>query len=186
MLVLTLLAISAGVIVGLARGGNVAHLAFLQPRHAWVVAIVWVAQALLFASPLSGTLSPFAVPIHVATILGLLFVIATNRHLPGFVLIAAGLLLNVVVVAGNGGFMPVSAAALQAAGNGAVVPLLEAGGRDQKDTIMSSGTPLWFFGDVVPAEPLHKVFSPGDLIAAAGALSFVSLGMRERRLLQPA
>lgn len=182
MLFLTLLAAALGLAVGLLRGGSLERLAALPIRWPWVAALAWVAQVVLFTSPLAPLLEPVAPLVHGASLAVLAVVMVANRHLPGLALFGAGLLLNALVFATNGGFMPVSETALRAAGSDESVATLREGGRVQKTFLMASDTPLWFLADVIPVRPFGKVYSIGDVVAAGGVLALVAGGMGTRRV----
>jgi hypothetical protein len=142
--------------------------------------LAWLIQVVLFASPVAGVLEPWAAAIHVASIVLVALVLVVNWALPGMALFGLGLLLNAAVIGANGGFMPVSEAALVAAGNGASIEPLARGERIQKAILMRPDSPLWLLGDVLPVAPLGKVYSAGDLLAAAGALLLVIQAMGGR------
>ncbi len=96
---------------------------------------------------------------------------------PGLSIVGLGLLMNGAVYSFNGGFMPVAETALTMAGNQTALVLRE-GGRLQKTFLMQPDTPLRALGDVVPIAPVHKVYSPGDLVATMGVFVLVAAGMR--------
>lgn len=105
--------------------------------------------------------------------------LAWNRRQPGVVLLALGLLLNVVVVAANGA-MPVSTYAAARAGVevGTAVPP-----GDPRHVLASADTRLGFLGDVVPVAlpPRREVVSVGDCLLAAGLGLLVMRTLRPRR-----
>jgi hypothetical protein len=84
-------------------------------------------------------------------------------------LIAAGALLNLVVVLVNGG-MPVDPAAAALAGTALR-------GDDPLHHALDAATRLPFLADVIPLPPLRNVYSAGDVAIAAGGfwLPFRSL-----------
>ncbi len=98
------------------------------------------------------------------------FVLA-NLHWRGLLVIGAGLLLNFLAIATNGGLMPISPHALERSGlprgevaTGQWVP-------DSKDVLLERGdTHLWFLSDVFVWKNPSGVnaFSAGDLIIGAG------------------
>ena len=94
----------------------------------------------------------------------LLAVVAVNRRVPGATLMATGLLLNVMVVTLNGG-MPVSRAAIRAAGaQGAIV--IEDGAKHHLLTDVDVLVPL---ADVIPLpQPFGIVLSIGDVLLYSG------------------
>ena len=173
----SLAAATLGVLIGLARGGSLARLAQLQVRLPWLAGLAWLVQVLLFASPLAPALQPWEISIYLASVALLGALIVANRALPGVALFGTGLLLNAAVMAANGGYMPVSEAALTSAGSGAELETLRGGGAVQKSVLMRTDSPLWFLGDVLPVPPVGKVYSVGDLVAAAGLVLTVADGM---------
>lgn len=176
----TIAAVALGLLIGLVRGGSVARLAQLRVRLAWLAGLAWGVQVVLFSSPLAVSLDRWAAAIHLASIVLVGIVIVANRSMPGVALFGLGLLLNAVVITANGGFMPVSEAALAAVGNEARSEALDRGERAQKSVLMRPDSPLWVLGDVLPVPPVKRVYSIGDLVAAVGALLMVSQGMGTR------
>jgi hypothetical protein len=178
-------AVVIGLLVGVVRGGSIARLAQLPVRLAWLAGLAWLIQVVLFTSPLGASLDRWAAAIHLASIVLVGIVIVANRAMPGVALFGLGLLLNAVVITANGGFMPVSDAALAAVGNDVRSEVLERGERTQKSVLMRPDSPLWVLGDVLPVPPLKKVYSIGDLVAAVGAALMVSQGMGTRSARHP-
>lgn len=94
----------------------------------------------------------------------LLGVVIVNRRVPGAALMAAGLTMNLAVVALNGG-MPVSRDAIRAAGAGGVI-VIEDGA---KQHLMSDDDVLQPLADVLPVPPpFGVVFSIGDVLLYGG------------------
>jgi hypothetical protein len=89
-----------------------------------------------------------------------------NRRLPGMRLAALGLLLNVFVIAANQS-MPVSAWAADVAG---IRGSLDVG---FKHETMTRATVAPWLGDVIPVPHTAEIFSPGDVVIAAGIVAFV-------------
>jgi len=182
----TVTAVFLGGLIGVLRGGSLGRLGQLHIRLAWLAGIAWLTQVVLFASPLASALDAWAVAIHVATILLVAIVIVANRNMPGVAAFGLGLLMNAAVIGLNGGYMPVSAAAVMALGDDASLAALQRGEHVQKAVLMQPDSPLWFIGDVLPVPPLRKIYSPGDVIAAFGALLLVAQGMGSRMDTNPA
>jgi Family of unknown function (DUF5317) len=177
----TVTAATLGGLIGLARGGSLARLAQLEIRLPWLAGLAWFVQVALFVSPLAPVLQPWEIAIYLATVVLLGIVIVANRALPGVALFGIGLLLNAATIAANGGYMPVAESALRAAGDTSNLAALQAGDRVQKARLMRSDSGLWFLGDVLPFPPIGKVYSLGDVVAAAGVLLIVVQGMQARR-----
>jgi len=180
MAYLCLIAICLGLMVGRTRGGTLEALAGLRFRWQRIAAATWLVQVAILVSPLAPALDPWAAGIHVASTALLAVVVAANWRLPGLPLIGLGLALNGLVLATNGGFMPVDRDAMAAAGSRPSQAMLE-GGRVQKTFLRQADSPLWFAGDVIPVGMLGKVYSPGDLVAAAGVFLVIVGGMGPAR-----
>jgi hypothetical protein len=111
---------------------------------------------------------------------GLLFVFTlTNRKIAGFGMITAGLVLNLSVIALNGG-MPVSRHALVASDQtDSLLPLLADGGA--KHHLATDDDRLLFLADVIAIpSPIRQVISVGDLFTYGGVAVVVVAGMRRR------
>jgi uncharacterized protein DUF5317 len=173
----TITAVLAGGIIGVVRGGSFIRLSHLEIRLAWLAGLAWLLQVAVFASPLTGMLDAWVVAIHLVSIVMVAIVIVANRAIPGVAVFGVGLLLNALVISANGGFMPVSAAAISANGDTANLAALEGGEHVQKAVLMRADSPFWFLGDLAPVPPIKKVYSPGDLVAALGAVLMVVQGM---------
>jgi Family of unknown function (DUF5317) len=181
VLIATLTAATLGGLIGLARGGSLARLAQLEVRLPWLAGVAWLIQVALFASPLAPALQPWEIAIYLGTVVLLAVVVFVNRALPGVGLFGLGLVLNAAAIAANGGYMPVSEAAMRAVGDTQGLQRLQSGERSQKAVLMGPDSPLWFLGDVVAVPPpVGKVYSLGDLTAAVGVLLIVVQGMQTR------
>jgi hypothetical protein len=143
-------------------GGRLGALAELRLRRVWAIyaalalAVLGVGLPGLADWARSGLLLA-AYPV------GAVFVLA-NRWLPGMRLAALGAALNLLAIAANGGVMPASEAAREAAGLPADDPGFE------NSTVVDDPR-LEFLGDVfaIPASwPLSNVFSVGDVLIGLG------------------
>lgn len=166
----------AAVALALALGGRLARLAELELRSTWTVAGALAVQIALFTR-LGGAL-PDAVArsLHLATY-GLLVLFAMrNARVRALWALAGGMVMNFVVIAANGGRMPLDAAAARVAG---LTPASYA-------NVSTHAHRLWFLGDVfaLPKRlPGATVVSPGDVLIVVGTIAFVvlvSLGDRGR------
>lgn len=165
---LAIILLGAGVVAGLARGGKVTNIAQVDLRFAGfvfaglgiqVIAELWAA----FVDP--GLRTRAGIPILMVSYALLIAFVVANRRLPGAILIAVGLALNLIVIAANGG-MPVSLSAAQAAG-------LDPSGAGflataVKHQVMDSQTLLWFLGDWIPVPLIRTVVSIGDMVLGMG------------------
>ena len=164
-------ALVIAVVATWALGGQLRRVALLRFRATWLVYGALGLQVVLF-SPLGqghpdgvrhGQLLSYAVLLAFAV---------RNRHLSGMTLLGLGTLSNAVVIALNGGLMPVDAAALAASGWS-----LDsfADGAHHNAHLMTEATRLAFLGDIfaVPRFPGAAAISIGDLLLVAGACLLV-------------
>jgi hypothetical protein len=157
-------ALLVGCIGGWATGGSIARLACLRVR-AWPALLA----ALGLEACLGATSGPLRPTIAVTACLAVACWCAANSRRgqlcygPG--LIGSGVVLNATVMALNGG-MPVSAAALAAAGFPRSLDVAQ--GHLYKHVAMTSHSRLGLLGDVLPFHLARMVLSPGDLLMLAG------------------
>ncbi len=171
-----ILAIFIGIAIGLVRGGRILGLSDLGLRYIWLPVAVFVVQAALLKTPLREfgwalLLTPVMV---IATYVVLVGWLLLNRRSPGMPLVLAGAILNLVVIAANGGYMPITPEALERAGHADRILVHEdhtfvAG---SKDVVLDTNeTVLWPLSDilVIPESvPLATSFSVGDILIAVG------------------
>lgn len=172
---LALLALVAGVVVGLVRGGGFARLLTVRLRRN---RLLLTAVGLHVLGVLVGWLWAPAMPTLVALSWAVLGYYAwVNRAVEGAALVAAGLLANAVVMFANGA-VPVSTEA--AARAGADPTVVAAAGNN---IAIGPETRLTWLGKVVPVAfpPRPEVVSPGDIAIAAGLAAAVSTGLLGRR-----
>jgi MFS family permease len=172
-----------GVVFALLLGGKPSRLLAIELRQSWTVWMAIALQGVMF-TPLAEEIPPeFITPLHLGSY-GLLVVFAVaNARVLSLVPLLAGMVLNAIVIAANGGRMPVSLAAWEAAGFGEA---------SEGANVRLGAERLGFLGDVfaLPAGfPLANVFSVGDLLIGFGAIAFIiSVATREgpERQLVPA
>ena len=159
-------------VVGLAvgtsylRGGRLSRLAEAPLHLTWLLLVGLGLQVLVDVAAARGLLADASTPGWLLLLLSQVLVlgwVVANRHLPGTVLIAVGLLLNAIVIAANGA-MPVSSEALAALG-------AEPGATPTgKHTLMTDDTRLPWLADILPLPPLRSIISVGDIVLAAGLI----------------
>lgn len=182
---LALILLVLGLVAGLARGGKLENVTRVHFRRPWLVFVglafqVGAEVAALFLPGFREGGRGLAV---LALSYGLLIAfVVMNRALPGALLIAAGLSLNLLVIVLNGG-MPVSLRAARAAGFDASGYLASA----VKHRVQGPGTLLPFLGDVIPLPLIQKVVSVGDIVLGAGIFVLVKrlVEYRPRRAAAP-
>ncbi|MDN4490799.1 DUF5317 family protein [Demequina sp. SYSU T00068] len=116
---------------------------------------------------------PWAEILHVGTYVAALVFAWLNRAAPGVLVVGAGALLNGVTIALNGGVLPASAAAIEAAG-------LDREHEFANSAVVADPVLPWL-GDVFawPAPlPLANTFSVGDVLIVAGVVIAAWAGTR--------
>ncbi|ANB58643.1 hypothetical protein GFC29_717 [Anoxybacillus sp. B7M1] len=162
-------------LIGLLRGGNLKGIAHINLRGGWLFPILLGIEICIFM--LQNKIDIIGQASNVLFLLiyvvGLIF-LWMNRHQPGFLVIFAGVFLNFIVMAVNGGRMPVSIEAAQTLGR-EYVEILKAGIYGKHEAIHAS-TVLPFLGDIIPLSPPYprrQVISIGDVVMNVGAFLFV-------------
>jgi hypothetical protein len=181
----TVVAVVAGILLGLVSGGRLGN---VRDRPFRGIAVLTAAVVLQLAVQLLDLGGTSGLVLLLASYVGLLAVAAANRKLVGMPVVAVGLLCNFVVIAVNGG-MPVRAEAITTIDDDVDVATLEFSAKRHLET---DDDRLTFLGDVVPVPPLRQVLSFGDLILTLGTADVAFRLVRplrggsRRRLPQPA
>ena len=160
---LWLLAIAFGVLLGLLGGGNISNLARLRFRMPWLLIGAVLVREVVTFTPLSRI--DGSQYIYLASLA--LIVVWTLWHIkriPGVWLVTIGAVLNLVVVAANGGHMPVS---VELARNQLGGILIQRGTIGQY-TLTGPDTRLGWLGDWLSLGINSQAYSPGDLLIAMG------------------
>lgn len=156
-----------GLVFALLLGGKPSRLLDLRLRHTWAVWGAVAVQLSIFSSFAARIPPEFHTPLHLASY-GLLIVFAiVNVRVFSLIPLLLGMFMNAVAIAANGGRMPVSTDAWQAAG------LADNSGLTN---VRLGAERLGFLGDVfaLPASfPLANVFSIGDLFIGFGAIALI-------------
>lgn len=162
---MNLIVVAVAVIFAIARGGRLRDLESVEIKHIWIFPLGLVFMILLNLAKFRGWMSEEATMlaqpgIYCFIIAGLIL----NRHLQGTLLLAFGTALNLIVIAANGGYMPVSPVALEISG---LTSKELADVMYLRHTMMDDATRLWFLGDIIPIPWPHflrSVGSVGDLV----------------------
>ncbi|HHX87351.1 MAG TPA: DUF5317 domain-containing protein [Firmicutes bacterium] len=169
-----------GAVIGLLRGGKLNRLGQIN-LSGWPLAVIaLIIQLGLWVDyGARWNCLPVLIPyLHILSYLPLLAFVYMNRSQPGMYLFGLGLLLNLIVIASNGGTMPVDADKL--------APLL------REELLSGAGSPLHlpidintrlaFLGDVVRIPyGKHRMISAGDIALSIGLLHFIQQGIQKRR-----
>lgn len=168
-------ALAAGLVAGYVMGGRLRNVEHLHIRLPWL-AIVALGLQLVAFSPARGPLGDGGVvAVHFVSYGLLVWFVVANRRRVGIVVAGAGLLMNLLAIALNGGYMPASRSALEAAGEQFT------GATANNSTVIHEGTRLWFLGDVfaIPDGTIAaNVFSVGDVLIIIGVAIVIATAMR--------
>ena len=165
-----LVVLLGALLLGWARGGDLDRLGHLPLRDKRLVVAALAVQVV--GSVAGGWRYP--VGLAVSALLVAAFLVR-NRGVQGTGLVAAGLLLNALVVGINGA-MPVSGDAM---GRARLSTQDIISGADPRHELVDDGTHLPWIADQIPVLlPRHpEIVSPGDVMVAAGLAELVVLGM---------
>ena len=173
-------------LIGLVAGGRLARLQSLELRGTWLFVSAAAARVgLQWASASRSSLLLALGPLLlIASYLALLGALWMNRRIRLLWVAGIGILLNLLVIAANGGSMPAERAlAMRAYGpRSPLVHRLDASGYTLHRAATAS-TRLRFLGDVLPlpmVPPRPRWFCPGsagDVLITAGACATLLCGM---------
>ncbi|KLU59442.1 hypothetical protein CEB3_c44280 [Peptococcaceae bacterium CEB3] len=171
-------ALVLAVVVGLLAGGKLKNLSYLPLRGAWLVLGALFLQAVLSWTAAKGLgIGPRWVGplLHILSYVLLLAFTWVNRSLPGVRVLAAGVFLNGLVIAVNGGLMPVAPGVLPPWDIARLAKGVGIHG------LMSARTRLTFLSDrFYLAAPVlgRQLFSVGDVLIDVGAFWLVFRSLR--------
>ena len=170
----TIVAVAAGLLIGVLTGGQLRHLAGRSFRFGPLLVAGLLFQ--LVSTALDSTVG--LVMLLTSYVLLFLFAIG-NVWLVGMWLVALGLALNLVAIAANGG-MPVRPAAVVAAGIAEPEEVydLRIGG---KRHLERPSDRLIVISDIIPVPPLAEVLSFGDIAMNVGLADVLVHLMRPPR-----
>lgn len=182
-------ALALSVAVGKARRGRFRRLANLELRWISLLVTAFVLQYAALDLSLRGlgwvkAVGPW---LFMGTFLLLLVGLGVNWQHRELRLVALGIFLNFLVIAANGGHMPVSPTAIEAAGLEGLTKALEEG-TYFTHTAMQAGSRLAFLGDVFvlpPPYPRPRVFSIGDALMAVGVFWLIQRVMLSSKVDRP-
>ncbi|NPV53639.1 MAG: DUF5317 domain-containing protein [Firmicutes bacterium] len=174
----------ASVAIGKIRGGQIRRLGNLPLRRVDLIILAFLVEQVLIAAGLKGwpALSEIAPYLYIVTYILLFIAVWSNRSMPEMLVMGAGILLNFIVIAANGGRMPVSPEGLIRIGMGDQISLIESG-RAVTYCLAGPGARLSFLGDMVAIGrpyPVHRMTSVGDIVIAVGVFLLIQRWMMRR------
>jgi len=175
------------IIVGILRDGNLKSLGEIPLKKLELIFLSFIIRytPLVLKNPFKELISKYMLVISLLSYGLLLYSLFANWHLRPLRLVTLGVLFNFLAIFLNGGKMPVSLWAVDAAG-------LEEFKSDLFNpdypyhVAMTSTTRLKIFGDIIPLPrpyPRPKVFSIGDLLMAIGVFFLVQEAMLKKKSL---
>jgi hypothetical protein len=182
MAYLLLASIVAAIIVAWMRGGELSRLGEVKFKFWWLVLVLALVQSLAIRHLYSTSRLSWWHPRPLIMIFSyaiLWAVVLWNLYLPGMWLVLSGVTLNLVVIAANGGYMPITPDALARIGAGDLAYGMLSGSvvRGSKDVLLRSfEAHFWWLGDIlVIPEPFPRptAMSMGDLVLAVGVFLFI-------------
>lgn len=186
-----LLAIVIGLFVTIIRARLNNRTLILPPfRWEWLVFLSVIPQIFVFYIPTIGQWVPeWTIPyIQITSMVGLLIFTLVNLTAPGFWGLGLGLLSNFIVIALNGGWMPIQPQTLKQMVPSQPIEVWEIGTRlgFTKDQIMAyEETNLVFLSDIFTLPqwiPYKVAFSLGDIFISIGIVILLwSLSSKTRR-----
>jgi hypothetical protein len=158
--------IIVGISLALLLGGRPSRLLELRLHHRWAVLLAFATQFVLFSRLAAVVPARLETTLHLGSYALLAFFALANRRRLLLAPLSLGMGLNALVIAVNGGRMPISAGAWEAAG-------LDPGTRSN---VRLGGEHLTFLGDVFalpPSFPFANSFSVGDVLIALGVVAVI-------------
>lgn len=157
-------------------------------RWLWLGFVAFVLQLAAIHVVVPSVGSALLGPWLLATHMMLIPFLVVNRRLLGIAIVGVGLLLNVVVMAANGGLMPVTPSTVAYVGRHEVSELkLDEHVPGTKNILLErSDTNLAALSDAIPVNaphPMRKAVSLGDIFIFSGiALALIQLFVVDRRM----
>ena len=169
--------------MGLLYRGSFTKLVEKPWRYSWLIPLALVLQVVIF-TPWFRSLKCgdcYTPPLYILSDILLLVPVVLNFSLGGMKILGLGLLLNLGVIAANGGYMPVPIDIVEEAGLVKAANALQSQGHYANWTALNEGTRLSFLCDILtlpfkmPGGRL--IFSAGDVFIGYGVLGLVWGGM---------
>ena len=179
--VLTIEAFILSILVGWIRKGKLSNLNRIPLRRLYVFILPFALLALVNIARCSShahDFSPYTKAANIAQFAILIVATALNFHIFEMRIAGSGAFLNLVVIAVNGGIMPVSHKALSLAGLADAFSMVRL-----RHAMMTDATHLKFLADVIPIggphapRALQEVASIGDVFVAVAVFILIQRDM---------
>lgn len=168
-----------------ARGASPLQLGAIRLRWLLLPPAAYVTQFLAFTC-FGETTAPYALWIQLGSVGLLLAFLLANHRYRSLLIVAAGTTLNLLVIASNGGYMPVRITDVARAGFPDMAAHLAAEGHFQKSMPLDEHTHAPWLADIlyIPLPGPDRILSVGDVLVGAGTFLFVQEallgGIRQR------
>jgi MFS family permease len=175
------LVLLAGLAIAWALGARLSELTRLRFRGDALVFLALGLQLAVFTPLNTHIPAGLDTTLHLLSYLLLIGFVVLNIRLPGFWVVGFGLVANTLVIAINGGRMPISLHTWRA--TGAAASLITTTGSSDNNILAGPGTHLGWLGDVFPlpqAMPLATAISIGDILMLIGMVAFVYRSCAQR------
>ncbi len=169
------------ILIGILRGGSLAHLTQISLKKIELILLACLMQAglVFLGSRKVKFISDYGSYILIFSYIVLLLAVWHNKELEGMNFIALGIILNFIVIVANGGHMPVLLSSLHKVGlDDFALSLKE--GTYVTHTLINEKTLFRFLGDVFllpPPFPGPSVVSGGDFLMFYGVFSLIQKAM---------
>ena len=187
MTYLLLVSVVLSITVAWIRGGKLGQLGDITFRWWWAVPLVALAQSIVvrFAySPRQMQVWHPRPTVMIVSYVALWAIVWRNRRLPGMWIVLVGVTFNLLAIAANGGYMPITADALAQISAGSTAYQMPVGSviAGSKDILVSRQQAyFWMLGDVlvIPKPfPWPTAMSVGDIMLSVGVFWLVVRTMR--------
>ncbi len=173
--------LALAVVVGLAaslahhRGRAFRRIAAIPLRSGWLALLAFTLQWPLLQAP-AGPVQRIGVQqaLFLLSHVLLLAFVWRNRRLPGIQIIGLGVVCNLLVIAANGGLMPITPETLVQINPGSTLAQWPRGahyGHSKDIILLRAEIRVWALSDILvlpPPFPRPTAFSLGDLLIASG------------------
>lgn len=172
-------------IIAFLRGGRFRKLAQLKLKRIELIITPFFIQYILvqIGEREIGWFEGWGQYLHLSSYILLLSGIWYNRHIKEMWIFGTGVLVNFVVIAANGGQMPVSIEALEKAGMIQMLPILQSKSY-VVHTVLSPQTRLKILADIIvlpPPYPRPRVVSIGDIVMGVAIFFLIQNYMTEKK-----
>jgi lipoprotein signal peptidase len=177
--VFVLFGVVGGLLLGLLLGGRLGRLGAIRFEWAGLVLVGMLVQTALFSDLVAERIGTLGPPIYVVSTALVLIAVLRNLRIAGLPVVAAGAASNLAAIVANGGYMPVSAAAL---GVHAGTPATTySNSIEMANPVLAPLTDIFALPSWLPGA---NVFSIGDVAIVVGIALAIVLQMRTREVIR--